>query len=114
MPTQSELVALFTRTFDCEHLIQILTSDETVLITIGTPAGPGGDPTEFCIWEGDGVAEDDSEATPLCRVTSQGSKFGGTDSVQAAWLGAVREGYNMALNRLIAKAAVAMDTKVTE
>jgi hypothetical protein len=110
LPTQSEMVALSTRTFDAEHLIQILAPNDEVLITIGTPAGPGGPPTEFCIWQGDGIAEDGGEDEPVCRITAQGSKVGlGHDNWNAAWLKAVREGYNMALNRLIAMAAIAID-----
>lgn len=84
-------MALTTRCYDAENLIEISVGGD-VLITAGEPAGPGGTPTEFRIWEGE-VAEDDS-ANVL--ETIDVSKF---ESVMDAWAFVANRAYSEALVR---------------
>lgn len=56
-----------------EDMVQILEGDK-ILFTVGEPVGPGrGD--VVAIWEGDGLNEDDEEATPLTHFRGEAFSF---------------------------------------
>ncbi len=85
----SEKFALSTNTFDCEFLIQIVRGD-AIICTVGEPAG-GGDVSEFCVWNGDGVDYDE----PIKSFSVPGK-----NSIETRWQEAVKFAYTYALERL--------------
>jgi hypothetical protein len=89
--TPSETAILVTEHFDANYLIQIMKADGTPLVTVGEPAGPGGGPTEFRVWQGLGTTEEGDETAVL-------STFGVVGDVDTAWQTAVRWAYMHALS----------------
>lgn len=106
MPTPSEIVSLSTRTFDVEYLLQIVDYNDNILVTIGTPPGPGGTPDTFIIWEGEGEDIDGNETPVLCTVSNI------LGDVTAAWRGVVAEGYKRAVAMMLT--ALPTDSDVTK
>jgi len=103
MQTPSQLVALSTKTFDVQYLLQILDYNGNVLVTVGEPTGPGGEPTCFMIWDGEG---EDEEETLHCTISNV---LGDTN---AAWRGAVQEAYKRAVQRVLI--AIPTDSDITK
>lgn len=74
-----------------EDMVQILEGDK-ILFTIGEPVGPGRR-NVVAIWEGDGLDENDEEATPLTH-------FRGPYSFDELLRQAVKEAVGLAIEKV--------------
>ena len=97
----SEALAFTVKTWDAEHLIQIVNPAGEVLVTVGAMCG-GGPVREFGIWHGEGVDDNSEETRPDTVMRIEAGRYASESEYEIAkalaWKRVVAAAYAAAVN----------------